>query len=150
MSVDQETWTRPPGEPQGAVFDGVGAQLVQGHRQAEGHGRRHAQVRPVDLKPAAVVGKVAVGREGLGDDLAEARAFPVLPGEDVVAAGEGEEAGLEGSRGGGQILDPSLAVSVPRKLWAARDWTVASVFFTRWFSSLMQEPQMLLGRACAR
>lgn len=57
------------------------------------------------MEPAAVVREIAVWREGLGDDLVNAGAFPVLAGENVVAAGEGEEAGLKSGVDSGQILD---------------------------------------------
>ena len=43
----------------------------------------------------AVLAGIAVGRDRLGDDRAQAGPLPVLAGQHVVGAGEREQAGLE-------------------------------------------------------
>ena len=92
-------------------------------------------VRGASLKrPAgnfeAVVALRAMRLEHAGDDVGEVGALPIAPRQHIVRPGQREQPA-------GECLAGTFRVSLPRSVCAAIACTVASVFLTRWLSSLM-------------
>ena len=92
-SIDQSRSMRPSSLHKRAIFDGVGVQLVEDHRQAEHLARLEQQFGPAEARPP--------GRDfGAEHALAQRRdgdVLPHLPDQQLVRAGERFRAGPRSS-----------------------------------------------------
>jgi hypothetical protein len=113
---------------QGSVLGRIRRQLVQSHRKRQSKPRRHLDLRPSDLE--AGLPSDTVGFEDLLDDVVQARALQFSRVRTLCTRESPSR----------RLSIASLAASgvgAVRKVWEAIDCTVARVFFTRWFSSLI-------------
>jgi hypothetical protein len=108
---------------QRAELGGVGAELIESHRDRDHGARRHPDVRPFDGKPRRVL--IIEGFGGAADDFAEVGAGPAGLQQQVMSPPERQQAAFD------SVLRVRRLGYVAKALRGDGALTVASVFLMR-------------------
>jgi hypothetical protein len=79
------------------MLHGVGRKFLKGHGEGQGHARRQAGGRAVDVN--TVFASTAVGLNCLGNNLRKIGGFPILSREHVVSESQRTKAVLDSDLG---------------------------------------------------